>query len=58
MSTHFIGYLKEEAPFYLFIVQTLLAGVSLYGLCSNWRADHLNLVILLVSPSMPENARN
>ena len=60
--SHFIGYFREEAPFYwvnlgegwrsfFYLCPKLrwrLAAVSFYGSCSTWRAGHLDQVILLV----------
>ena len=61
---HFIGYFREEEPFYwvnlgggwlsFFIYVQNCAGGWLeflfYGPCSTWRAGHLDQVILLVWP--------
>ena len=61
---HFIGYLREEGPFYwvnlgggwwifFYLCQKLcwrLAGVSFYVPSSTWRAGRLDQVILLVWP--------
>ena len=65
---HFIGYLREEEPFYwvnlgggrwsfFYLCPKLcwrLAGVSFYGTCSTWRAGHLDQVILSVWPNKPD----
>ena len=65
---HFIGYLREEEPFYwvnlrgswrsFYLYPKLgwrLAGVSFFGPYSTWRAGHLDQVILLVLPNTPNS---